>query len=236
MVTVAQTVSPGILIPVSDARRDRVDASTGADLPRPGNQALADREPWHSTCSLGSTMRFNGLPPLRDLPITFKRRAATPGFEKIVGKESDGAKHSPYEYVSTDGRWILRSVQHTGYGSTLGGRVRWYASCDGRLFPLRFSGGCYTLSMEDAVDTVHKRIGQGLCDGFAVLAKMRKAAKAKQQAAELHAANLVKARDLLGRMYGAEPTRMVEALAAHVNLDALARAVESASQVEGDAA
>lgn len=174
-------------------------------------------------------MRFNGLPPLRDLPITFKRRAATPGFEKIVGKES-GAKHLPCEYVSTDGRWTLRSVQYTGYGSTLGGRVRWYATCDGRLFPLRFGGGCYTLSMEDAVDTVHKRIGQGLCDGFAVLAKMRKAAEAEQRAAELHAANLVKARDLLGRMYGADPTRMVEALAAHVNLDALA------SQVEGDAA
>lgn len=181
-------------------------------------------------------MRSNGLPPLRDLPITFKRRAATPGFEKLVGKESDRAKHSPYEYASADGRWIIRSVQHTGYGSTLSGRVRWYATCDGRLFPLRFGGGCYTLSMEDAVDEVHKQIAQGLCNGFSVLAEMRKAGEAELRAAELRAANLVKARDLLGRIYGADPTRLVEALAVHVNLDVLARAVESACQVEGDAA
>ena len=181
-------------------------------------------------------MRSNGLPPLRELPITFKRRPATAGFEKRVGKESERAKHSPYEYASADGHWVLRSVQHTGYGSTLSGRVRWYAACDGRLFPLRFSRGCYTLSLEDAVDEVHKQIAQGLCNGFAVLAEMHKAAKAAQRAAELHAANVSKARDLLGRMYSADPTRMVEALAALVNLDTRARAVESASQLEGDAA
>jgi hypothetical protein len=178
-------------------------------------------------------MRSNGLPALKDLPITFKRRAATPGFEKLVGKETERAKHSPFEYVSVDGRWILRSVQHTGYGSTLSGRVRWYASLDGDLFALRFGGGCYTLSLEDAVDEIHKQIARGLCDGFEVLAQMRREAEAAARAADLHASNLVKARELLGRMYGADPTQMVEALAAHVNLDALTRAVESASQTKG---
>lgn len=180
-------------------------------------------------------MRSNGLPPLRELPITFKRRAATPGFEKILGKESERAKHSPYEYASTDGRWIIRSVQHTGYGSTLSGRVRWYATYAGNLFSLRFGGACYRLSLEDTVDEIHKQIAQGLYNGFAVLTEMRRAAEAELRAAELHATNLVKARDLLGRMYSADPTRLVEALAALVNLDTLARAVESANQPEGNA-
>lgn len=95
-------------------------------------------------------MRSNGLPALRDLPITFKRRAATPGFEKIVGKESDRAKHSPYEYASADGRWVIRSVQHTGYGATLSGRVRWYARCDENLFSLGFGGGTLARAVESA--------------------------------------------------------------------------------------
>ena len=180
-------------------------------------------------------MRSNGMPALRDLPITFTRRSATPGFEKLVGKETDRAKHSPYEYASEDGRWIIRSVQHTGYGSTLSGRVRWYAICDGRLFSLGFGSGSYTLSREDAIDEIHKKIARGLCNGFEVLAEMRKAAEAELRAAKLHAANLVKARDLIGRLYGADPTRMVEALARHVDLDALTRAVESASQLGDDA-
>lgn len=181
------------------------------------------------------TMRSNSLPALRDLPITFKRRTATPGFEKLVGKETERAKHSPFEYASADGRWIIRSVQHTGYGSSLSGRVRWYASRDGSLFPLRFGGGCYTLSLEDAVDEIHKQIARGLCDGFEVLAQMREEAEAAVRAADLHATNLVKAHALLGRLCGVDPTRMVEALAKHVDLGALTRAVESASQLEGEA-
>lgn len=177
-------------------------------------------------------MRSNGLPALRDLPITFKRRAATPGFAKLVGEETDRAKHSPYEYASEDGRWIIRSVQHTGYGSTLSGRVRWYVSYEGRFFPLRWgSGSTYTLSREDAVDDIHRRIGKGLRDGFEVLANMRKDAEAAQRAAEKHAADLVKARELLGQLYGADPARMAEALAAYVDLDKLARAVDSANQL-----
>ena len=179
-------------------------------------------------------MRSNGLPPLRDLPIKFKRRDATPGFEKLVGKETDRSKHAPYEYASEDGRWLIRSVQHTGYGSTLSGRVRWYVICDGRLFTVGFgSSGCYTLSREDAIDEVHRKIGRGLCDGFEVLAKIRQEAEATQRAAEKRAADLVKARELLGQLYGADPARMVAALVDHVDLDKLARAVVDASrQVE----
>ena len=177
--------------------------------------------------------RSNGLPALRDLPITFKRRAATPGFEKLVGKETDRAKPSPHEYASADGRWIIRAVQHTGYGSSLSGRVRWYVALDGNYFPVGFSsGGSYTLSLEDAVDEIHRKIGRGLCGGFEVLSQIRQTAEARQRAAQKRDDDLVKARDLLGRLYGADPTRMVEALAGHVDLDALARAVESASQVE----
>jgi hypothetical protein len=180
-------------------------------------------------------MRSNGLPALRDLPITFKRRAATPGFEKIVGKETDRAKPSPHEYASADGRWIIRSVQHTGYGSSLSGRVRWYVALDGNYFSVGFGSGNYTLSMEDAVDEIHRKIARGLCGGFEVLAQIRKTAEAQQQAAQKRADDLVKARDLLGRLYGADPTRMIEALASHGDLDALTRAVESASQVVEDA-
>ena len=173
-------------------------------------------------------MRSNGLPALRDLPITFKRRAATPGFEKLVGKETDRAKPSPYEYVSADGHWIIRSVQHTGYGSSLSGRVRWYVAHDGRHYSVGFGSGSYTLSMEDAIDEIHRKIARGLCDGFEVLAEMRKTAEAERRAAERRAANLVKAGDLLGRLYDADPTLMVEALVEHVDLDTLARAVDRA--------
>jgi len=180
-------------------------------------------------------MRSNGLPPLRDLPIKFKRRDATPGFEKIVGKETDRAKHAPYEYASEDGRWLIRSVQHTGYGSTLSGRVRWYVVCDGRLFTVGFgSSGCYTLSREDAIDEVHRKIARGLSGGFEVLAQIRRDAEAALRTANKRAADLVKARELLGQLYGTDPTRMVEALAEHVDLDRLARAVDQASRlVEG---
>ena len=179
------------------------------------------------------TTRPNGLPALRDLPIKFKRRAATTDLSKLVGKETERAKHSPYEYVSEDERWIIRAVHHSGHGSTNSGRVRWYVSHNEKFFPLRWgTGGHYTISREDAIDEIHRRIAQGVCEGFEVLAKMRQAAENKQRAAELHAANLVKARDLLGRMYGVDPTRMVEQLAALVDLDKLSRAVDSASQVE----
>jgi hypothetical protein len=178
------------------------------------------------------TTRPNGLPALRDLPIKFKRRAATTDLSKLVGKETDRAKHSPYEYVSEDERWIIRAVHHSGHGSTNSGRVRWYVSHNGKFFPLRWgTGGHYTISREDAIDEIHRRIAQGVCEGFEVLAKIRKAAEDAQRAVELHAANLVRAKELLGRVYGADPTRMIEALAKHVNLDAFARAVNTASQL-----
>lgn len=179
-------------------------------------------------------MRSNGLPALKDLPITFKRRAATTDFTKLVGKETARAKHSPFEYVSADGRWIIRSVHHRGHGTSNSGRVRWHAVHDGNYFAVGYGGHGYTLSLEDAIDEIHRKIGRGLRDGFEVLAKMRQAGEAAARADELRAANLVKARDLLGRLYGADPTRMVEALAHHVNLDALAKAVESASTLEGE--
>lgn len=177
-----------------------------------------------------AAVRPNGLPALRDLPIKFTRRSATPGFEKLVGKSTDLAKHSPHEYASEDGRWIVRSVHHSGYGSTNSGRVRWYASLDGSYFPLRWGGGSYTLTREDAIDAIHRQIAQGVCDGFEVLADMRRKAEAAQRAADLRAANLVKARDLLGRMSGADFLCMTKALAEHVDLDKLARAVESAER------
>ncbi len=177
-----------------------------------------------------ATMRPNGLPALRDLPIKFKRRPGSPGFEKLVGKETDRKKHSPHEYASEDGRWIIRATQHSGYGSTNSGRVRWHVSLDDRFFPVGYQNSdAHTL--EDAIDDIHRRIGGGVCDGFEVLTKMRQDAEAKQHAAEKSAADLARARELLGHIYGADPTRMVEALAEHVDLDKLARAVERAVEV-----
>jgi hypothetical protein len=181
-----------------------------------------------------ATLRPNGLPALRDLPITFTRRAASPGFEKLVGKETDRKKHSPHEYVSADGRWVIRSVQLSGHGSTNSGRVHWYVTYNGALFMLRWgSGKTYTITREDAIDEIHRRIAEGVCDGFKVLAKMRQDAEAAQRTAAQHAAALVRARELLGHICGAEPGRMVEALAALVDLDALGRAV---ARAEGAAA
>lgn len=176
-----------------------------------------------------AAVRPNGLPALRDLPIKFTRRTATPGFEKLVGKETARAKHSPHEYVSEDGSWVIRSVQHSGHGSTNGGRVHWYVTYNGALFMLRWgSGKTYTITREDAIDEIHRRIAEGVCDAFRVLAKMRQDAEAAQRAADQHAAALVRAKDLLGHICGAEPARMVEALAALVDLDALGRAVARA--------
>ena len=176
-----------------------------------------------------AVVRPNGLPALRDLPIKFTRRSATPGFEKLVGKETDRSKHSPHEYVSEDGRWVIRSTQHSGHGSTNSGRVHWYVTYNGSLFMLRWgSGKTYAITREDAIDEIHRRLAQGVCDGFKVLAKMRQDAEAAQRAAVQHAAALVRAKDLLDHICGADPKRMVEALASLVNLDALGRAVARA--------
>ena len=181
-----------------------------------------------------AVIRPNGLPALRDLPIKFTRRPATPGFEKLVGKETDRGKHSPHEYVSEDGRWVIRSVQHSGHGSTNSGRVRWYVSHDGSLFMLRWgSGKCYMISREDAIDEIHRQIALGVCNGFKVLAKMRSDADSAQRASDQQAANLVRAKELLGHICGADPSRMVEALATLVDLDALGRAI---ARAEGAAA
>ena len=181
------------------------------------------------TASVRPNIRPNGLPALRDLPIKFTRRAATPGFEKLVGKETAREKHSPHEYVSADGRWVIRSVQYSGHGSTNSGRVHWYVAYNGALFMLRWgSGKTYTITREDAIDEIHRRIAEGVCDGFRVLAKRRADAEAAQRAAEQRAAALVRAEDLLGHICGADPGRMVEALAALVDLDALGRAVARA--------
>lgn len=173
--------------------------------------------------------RPNGLPALRDLPITFMRRAASPGFEKLVGKETARAKHAPHEYVSDDGRWVIRSVQLSGHGSTNSGRVHWYVTYNGTLFMLRWgSGTTYMITREDAIDEIHRQIARGVCGGFRVLAQMRTDAEAAQRAAEKRAADLVRAKELLGHICSAEPSRMVEALAALVDLDALGRAVARA--------
>ena len=176
-----------------------------------------------------AVIRPNGLPALRDLPIKFTRRPATPGFDKLVGKETDRAKHSPHEYVSEDGRWLIRSVQHSGHGSTNFGRVRWYVSYNGSLFMLRCgSGKSYMISREDAIDEIHRAVASGVCKGFEVLAKMRQKAEAAQRAAELHEANLGRAQLLLELVRKADTSRMVEALAALVDLNALSRAVTRA--------
>ena len=174
-------------------------------------------------------LRSNGLPALCDLPIRFKRRPGTPGFEKLVGKETDRKKYAPHEYVSEDGRWIIRATHHTGHGSTNSGRVRWHVSFDGGFVPVGYQNSD-AHSLEDAIDDIHRRIGGGVRDGFKVLAKMRQAAEAAQRASEKRTADLVKARELLQRIYGADPTRMAEALAAHVDLDAFARAVNRAEE------
>lgn len=175
-------------------------------------------------------LRSNGRPALCDLPIRFKRRPGTPGFEKFVGKETDRKKYAPHEYVSDDGRWIIRATHHTGHGSTNSGRVRWHVSFDGHFVPVGYQNSD-AHSLEDAIDDIHCRIGGGIRDGFKVLAKMRAAAEAAQRAAEKRAADLVRARELLGRVCGVDPARLAEALAAHVDLDALARAVATASEL-----
>lgn len=175
------------------------------------------------------TVRLNGLPHVSALPIRFKRRPGTAGFDKFVGKETDRKKHAPHEYVSEDGRWIIRATHHTGHGSTNFGRVRWHVSFDGCFFPVSYQNSS-AHSLEDAIDGIHRRIGGGIRDGFKVLAKMRQAVEAAEQASETRAADLVKARALLGRVYGADPTRLAVALAAHVDLDALARALSHAEE------
>jgi hypothetical protein len=180
------------------------------------------------------TTRPNGLPALKHLPITFTRRSATAEataeFAKLVGKSTDRATHSPTEYVSEDGRWIIRAVKHSGHGSTNSGRMRWYVIHDGRYLPIKSYGSGYTLSLEDAIDEVHRKIARGVCLGFEVLAKMRRDAEKRDSDAQQRAADLARAKDLLGRVYGADPSRLVEQLAAHVDLDALARALDAAGQ------
>lgn len=181
------------------------------------------------------TTRPNGMPALRQMPITFTRRAATEAateaFTKLVGKSTDRATHSPNEYVSADGRWVIRSVQHSGHGSTNSGRTRWHVALDGHYFGVSYDNRA-AHSLEDAIDEIHRRIGRGFRDGFKVLAQMRSDAEAREQAAVRRAENLARAKDLLGRAYAADPSKLVEQLAAHVNLDALARAIEAAEAVQ----
>ena len=98
--------------------------------------------------------------------IKFTRRAATPGFEKLVGKETDRSKHSPHEYVSEDGSWVIRSVQCSGRGSTNSGRVHWYVPTTGALHAPLGLGQTYAITREDAIDEIHRRIAEGVCDGF----------------------------------------------------------------------
>ncbi|MCJ7437629.1 MAG: hypothetical protein MUP97_07715, partial [Acidimicrobiia bacterium] len=88
----------------------------------------------------------------------------------------------------------------------------------------------YTHSLEDAIDGIHHRIGQGVCKGFEVVARMRADAEKHACAQARHAASLARAQDLLGRLYGADPSRLVEQLATHVDLVALARAIEAAEE------
>ncbi|HSX23006.1 MAG TPA: hypothetical protein VLE97_09555 [Gaiellaceae bacterium] len=182
------------------------------------------------------TTRPNGLPALRDLPITFARRTATAEataeFTKLVGKSTDRATHAPTEYVSEDGRWVIRCVKHSGYGSTNSGRTRWHVSCGGRYFPVGLGTGSSALSLEDAIDEIHRKIARGVCLGFEVLAKMRRDAQKREEDDARHAANLSRAKDLLGRVCGADPGRLVEQLARHVDLDTLARAVERAEATQ----
>jgi len=181
------------------------------------------------------TTRPNGMPALRNMPITFTRRAATEAateaFTKLVGKSTDRATHSPHEYVSADGRWVIRSVQHSGHGSTNSGRVRWHVAHDGHYFGVSYNGSG-TLSLEDAIDEIHSKIARGIRDGFEVLARMRRDAEAREQAAARRAENLERAKDLLGRAYAADPSKLVEQLAAHVNLDTLTRAIDAAEAVQ----
>src|SRR5512143_1079184 len=98
-----------------------------------------------------TSVRPNGMPALRDMPITFTRRVATAeateAFTKLVGKSTDRATHSPNEYVSEDGRWTIRSVKHSGHGSTNSGRVRWHVSYNGRYFAVGLGSGSGALSL-----------------------------------------------------------------------------------------
>jgi len=174
--------------------------------------------------------RPNGLPAIRDLPIKFMRRPATPGFEKLVGKETDRTKHSQHEYASEDGCWIIRSTQHSGHGSTNSGRARWHVSFNGRFFPVGYQNSS-AHSLEHAIDDIHRKIGDGICDGFKVLAKMRQDAEDRARKEERHRENIVRARDLLGRMHSMDPFQLADAFADHVDLDTIARAIERASEV-----
>lgn len=182
-----------------------------------------------------TALRPNGLPHLRDLPIRFTRCAATTDFSKFVGKETDHAKHSPYEYISEDGCWIIRSVHHTGRGSTNSGRVRWHVVHNGRYFMIgRGTGSSSAITREDAIDEIHRKIARGFYDGFKVIARMREDAEKHEREEARRVANLVRAKDLIGRVYGADPDRLIEQIAKHVDLDTLARAVDSACQLVED--
>jgi hypothetical protein len=176
--------------------------------------------------------RPNGLPALRNLSIKFKRRTAAAdsnAFDKLVGKSTDRAKHSPYEYVSEDGRWIIRSVHHSGHGSTNSGRVRWHVARDRQYFPVGWGGSSSSaMSLEDAIDEIHRKIARGVCEGFKILAEMRKSAEKRERDAAVRATNIVKARDLLDRLRSADFVYMYESLASHVDLDVLDRAIQAA--------
>jgi hypothetical protein len=173
-------------------------------------------------------VRSNGLPAVRDLPIKFKRQPATVTaaiFDRIVGKETDHAKHSPHEYVSEDGRWVIRAVHHTGYGVSNSGRVRWYVIHDGHCFAINRYSGQYALSLEGAIDEIHHRIGRGICDGFMVLVQMRQDAEDREREAARLAAKRLRAAELLGYLRNADPAKLIGGLAMHVDLDALASAI-----------
>lgn len=179
-----------------------------------------------------TTLRSNGRLALRELPIKFKRRPGSPGFEKIVGKSTERSTHSPHEYVSEDGRWIIRSVSHSGYGSTNSGRTRWHVTFDGRYFDVRSYGGGSTLSLEDAIDEIHHRIGKGVCDGFKVLVQMRLDAERLVREGAERAAKRERAKELLDRIHGVDSIHLIEELAERIDLEALARAI-TAAEVRG---
>jgi len=88
-------------------------------------------------------------------------------------------------------------------------------------------------SLEDAIDDLHRKIGKGFCDGFRVLADMRRTTEERDRTAAMRTENLARAKELIERLYHTDLSRLIEEVAKHVNLDALARAVDAVSHREG---
>lgn len=122
---------------------------------------------------------------IKALPIKF--RMVEPGVYESVGVPAG-------EVGPTAGEYRIHKTEHSGRGVSHSGRVRWHVRHvpTARVMAHRFSSP-YSLSLDDAINTLHAVIGRGLRDGFEVLAQINAAAERKLA----EQANAKRARDLL---------------------------------------